>query len=188
MNVYDFDKTIFEGDSTARFLKYLFRRQPSLIRTAPAFLLNGALFVLKIRAKQDFKQRMFRMIFSRVDDIDACLKDYWDKNITRIMPWYIKHSRADDVVITASPEFLVKHACDRIGVSCTMGSPVDKKTGDYSGKNCHGAEKVRRFYERFPNGVVDEFFSDSHSDDPMAEIAKKAYLIRGDSMYEWNGR
>ena len=44
MNAYDFDNTIFRGDSTARFLAFCARRYPRVWRHAPAILGAGALF------------------------------------------------------------------------------------------------------------------------------------------------
>ena len=35
MNVYDFDDTIYDGDSNADFFKDLFIKYPSLLRYAP---------------------------------------------------------------------------------------------------------------------------------------------------------
>ena len=46
-------------------------------------------------------------------------------------------------------------------------------------------EKVRRFYEEFPDGKIDEFYSDSYSDTPLAEIAKTAYMVDGSNISQW---
>ena len=66
-----------------------------------------------------------------------------------------------------------------------MASRVEKTTGKYNGLNCHGAEKVKRFYERFPSGVIDEFYSDSLSDTPLAKISHKAYIVKNNDRTEW---
>ena len=102
-------------------------------------------------------------------------------------PFYAKTRRPDDVVISASPEFLIAPACARLGVACVMGSPVDRRTGAFHGPNCHGEEKVRRFRAAFPDGQIDDFYSDSHSDYPLARIARRAILVRGDRLEPWNG-
>ena len=39
-----------------------------------------------------------------------------------------------------------------------MASKVDMHSGKYSGVNCHGKEKVKRFYEAFPDGKIDNFY------------------------------
>ena len=41
-----------------------------------------------------------------------------------------------------------------------------------------GEEKVKRFYEIYPKEIIDEFYSDSYSDLPLANISKKAFLIK----------
>lgn len=186
MNVYDFDKTLFRGDSTRRFLVYLIGKQPRLLAQVPGFLGNALLFGLKLRKKQAFKERMFRAFFGHAQNIDQALSDFWQKNLSRIFSWYAQTQRPDDVVISASPEDLVRPACQALGIVHVMGSPVDLHTGRYLGPNCHGEEKVRRFREAFPGAQVDTFYSDSHSDDPMARIAKKAVLVRGEKLLPWN--
>lgn len=186
MNVYDFDKTLFRGDSTQRFILYLVKKQPHLLLQVPAFLGNALLFGLGLQKKQAFKERMFRSFFGHARSIDSALSDFWKENLSRVFSWYDRTRRPDDVVISASPEALVRPACEALGISHVMGSPVDLHTGRYLGPNCHGEEKVRRFREAFPGAEIDEFYSDSHSDDPMAHIAKRAVLVRGETLLPWS--
>ena len=64
---------------------------------------------------------------------------------------------------------------------------MDKRTGKMYGRNCHGEEKVRRFYAAHPGAVTEAFYSDSLSDTPMARIAQRAYLIidKGQTTVPW---
>lgn len=184
MNVYDFDNTILKGDSTARFFAYCLLHRPKMWLDVPAQAVNGLLFALKIREKQVFKQRMLHFL-ALIGDVDATVDEFWQKNFGRVKKWYYEKQRPDDVVISASPEFLVKPACDRLGIRCVMGSPVDKHTGKFSGPNCHGKEKVRRFREIYPDAKIEEFFSDSYSDTPLAELAEKAWLVKDSRLLPW---
>ena len=185
MNVYDFDNTILRGDSTARFFAYCLGHYPKMWKDVPAQAVNGLLFVLKIRKKQDFKQRMFRAFFSGIPDIYDCLEKFWDENMSGVKDWYGRIQREDDLVITASPVDIVRPCCVRLGIKHIMGSPVDMTTGLYTGPNCHGEEKVRRFNEAFPGCTVDDFYSDSHSDDPLARVAKRAVMVKGENLLPW---
>ena len=185
MNVYDFDNTILRGDSTARFFAYCLGHYPKMWKDIPAQAVNGLLFVLKIRKKQVFKQRMLGFL-KYVDDVDAAVADFWEKNFSRIKPFYHETHRVDDVVISASPEFLIRPACERLQVKSIMGSPVDSRTGRFHGPNCHGEEKVRRFRQLYPDAQIDDFYSDSHSDDPLAALARHAYLVQGDRLLPWD--
>ena len=80
----------------------------------------------------------------------------------------------------------MKPICERLGIKNLMASKVDKHTGLYDGENCWGEEKVKRLYEKFPNAKCEEFYSDSLSDTPLAELADKAMIIRGNELIEWN--
>lgn len=185
MNAYDFDNTIFCGDSTARFYAFELKRHPKILKKAPS--LAGAFFrfyVFKKGNKTEFKQTMYRFL-TCVKDIDGEVDAFWEANYNRIKPFYLKQKQNDDVIISASPEFLLSPACKKLGLNNLIASNVDKKTGRYDGINCHGKEKVRRFREKFGNAVIEEFYSDSYSDTPMAEAAKKAFMVKNDEITPW---
>ena len=184
MNVYDFDNTILRGDSTARFFGWCLMHRGRMWRDVPAQAANGLLFLLKLRPKQAFKQRMLAFL-GRIGDVDAAVEAFWRLNLPRVKAWYPPRRRPDDVVISASPEFLIRPACQKLGIGIVIGSPVDKRTGLFLGPNCHGKEKVSRFRARFPGGRIEEFYSDSRSDAPLAELADRAYLVRGERLVEW---
>jgi phosphoserine phosphatase len=93
--------------------------------------------------------------------------------------------KPSDVIISASPEFLLEPICNRLGIGTLMASRTDKHTGQFSGKNCHGEEKVVRFRSLFPKDEVDEFYSDLYCDTPMARLAKRAYIVKGERLKPW---
>ena len=75
------------------------------------------------------------------------------------------------------------------GADCLSTIDCFRKMGidiDINGENCWGEEKVKRLYEKFPNAKCEEFYSDSLSDTPLAELADKAMIIRGNELIEWN--
>ena len=79
----------------------------------------------------------------------------------------------------------MRPAAERLGV-WLIATPMDKRTGKIEGRNCHDEEKVRRFRAEYPGAEVEEFFSDSLSDTPMARLAKRAFLVkRGGVLTPW---
>ena len=78
-----------------------------------------------------------------------------------------------------------RQACALLGIRTCIASRVDPQTGKYDGLNCHGAEKVRRFREAFPDGVIERFYSDSLSDTPLARLASEAFLVSGEKLSPW---
>lgn len=185
MNIYDFDKTIHDGDSTAAFIKYCAIHYKktfiTIIPTAWAFLL----YIIGIYTKTQFKEKMYRFL-RYVDNIDEALEDFWNNSEKNILEYYKKQQRGDDIIISASPEFLLRPICDRLGIKHLIASRVDKRTGEYTGENCWGKEKVVRLKNEYGITHCDSFYSDSYSDTPLAEIADKAYIVRRNDLTPWN--
>ncbi len=185
MNVYDFDKTIYDGDSTFDFIKWCIKKKPIImLRLLPGTVAFGG-YLLRLCEKTDFKEKFYRFL-SSVPDVDKWVEEFWNDNQSGIKEWYLINQKEDDIIISASPEFLLRPICKRLGIKNLLASRVDKDTGMYLGRNCHGQEKVRRFRKNF-DGEIDEFYSDSYSDAPLANISKKAFLVSGDTITPWDG-
>ena len=184
MNAYDFDKTIFQRDTTAQFYLWCLFRWPKIARRWPAVLCAAVRLALKKTDKTGFKGVFLRFLRD-VPQPEREIERFWDVNMRRVHKWYLAQKRPDDVVITASPVDFVRPACRRLGVKNVLGSPVDIRTGEYRGVNCHGAEKARVFRKAFPAARIDRFYSDSLGDAPMAELAERAFLVRGERLMPW---
>lgn len=183
MNVYDFDNTIYRGDSTADFYLFCLRRHPKMLALAPS-LLGGVtkFYLLKKGTKTEMKQKMYR--FLTKIDVKSEVELFWKSHEKNIKPFYLAQQKGDDLIISASSYFLLTPICAKLGIKNLIASDVDPKTGKYRGENCHGEEKVRLFREKY-SGEIDEFYSDSHSDYPLAKISKKAFLVKGEKIEEW---
>ena len=183
VNVYDWDKTIFPVDSTAAFIRWCFRRHPlrmlRILRVVP--VLPG--YFLHRVSKTRMKERLYGFLRA-IPDIDAEVQAFWDEHFPRVNAWYLEQARPDDLIISASPEFLISVPAERLGVRL-LASRVDKHTGKTTGENCHGEEKVARMREAYPELTIAKFYSDSYSDDPLAQLADEAYLVRGSELLPW---
>ncbi len=183
LNVYDFDKTIYYNDSTSDFYVFCLKRHPKIVAHFPKTAFYFILYLLRIKTKTQFKEKMYEFLLEV--DIEKDLHDFWETHCDKIKPFYLEHHKSDDVIISASPEFLLEPICRKIGINYLMASRVDKKSGKYTGINCHGKEKVRRFEEKFGNSVIDEFYSDSYVDTPLAERSVKSFMVKGDKINDW---
>lgn len=184
MNVFDFDGTIYNGDSSLDFWFFCIRKYPGILRFFPRQFFGGLLFFLKHITKEEFKSRYFSF-FEGISDIDSEVKNFWNKNDYKIKDWYKNQQKEDDCVISASPRFLLEEICSRIGVKNLIATEVDKKTGKLLGKNCHDKNKVVFYQEKFMDVEIESFYSDSHSDNPMAKISKNAFLVKGEKIIMW---
>ena len=64
MNVYDFDKTIYDGDASLDFWKYSVKRQPLLVFYLPYQVFSAILFKSKLISRKQFKERFFSFLKS----------------------------------------------------------------------------------------------------------------------------
>lgn len=183
MNVYDFDGTIYNGDSTVDFYIYAFKHNLSLLRFVPKQLTGFILYMLKRIDKTRLKEYFFS--FLTAINVEELVEDFWDKNQIRIYDWYLEQQKPDDIIISASPEFLLKPICKRLNINYLIASKVNANTGQFTDKNCHGSEKVRRLKAEYSITHIDEFYSDTHSDIPLAKIADKAFLVKKGQIKIW---
>ena len=181
-NAYDFDKTIYYDDSTRDFYFFCLKRHWNILLYLPYQLFWFILFATKVIRKTAFKEK-FYIFFRGVKDIDGEVATFWKEHEKKIKPWYLEQKRADDVIISASPEFLLRPICEKLGVRL-IASRVDQYTGAYDGENCYGEEKVLR-YQAEAGEPIEKFYSDSLSDTPMAHLAKEAYIVQGDAIIPW---
>ncbi len=183
-NVYDFDKTIFRGDSTVRFFLYCLVKQPDIIFTLIRIVPTGVSFVLGRKTKTAWKEHFYRFLH-HIKDMDQCLMEFWNKNEKRIARYYLDQHQEQDVIISASPEFLLRPICEKLEIKNLIGSKVDPMTGIYDGENCWGEEKVKRLKKEMPELEIIQFYSDSLSDSPLAKCAEKAFLVKGETRIPW---
>ncbi len=182
MDIYDFDGTLYEGDSTADFLRWCLRKYPRIALTLPRTGF-AALACLGFKAidKTQFKAALYRflpLIPNVMEEVEA----FWHHNERKIAGPC--NPKPGDLVISASPEFLLRDVCEKRGLAL-IASQVDPATGQVLGPNCSGEQKIVRLRKEFPDAQVGRFYSDSHNDDPLAALACEAYLVKDGTLHSW---
>ncbi|NEG88710.1 HAD family hydrolase [Bifidobacterium aerophilum] len=116
----------------------------------------------------------------RSDGLEALVSRFWDRNMRKIKTWY--EPRPDDVILTASFDVTVGEACRRLGLHNLVASTIDPGTLEVTYINFN-TNKVDRLRKLFGDDVtVDEFYTDSRFDQPMIDLARHAYMVRGDKV------
>ena len=180
IDVYDFDGTIYDGDSTADFVLFSLRRHPSVLLGLP----RVAAAALKLAAKRynltQFKTVLFGEM-SRRFSLEAEAEAFWQSEKTRakLGKWFDSTPRDLPIVIaSASPEFELKHAAKILGVDTLISTKCDMVTGALKGKNCKGAEKISRIREVIGEYEVRAMYTDdAKADGPLLAIAKEKYIV-----------
>ena len=180
IDVYDFDGTIYDGDSTFDYVRFCLRRHPAVLLSLPAIALAGSRLALKQISLTQFKSVLFSKM-SRCFSLTKEAKAFWQDERTKrkLGAWFYERPRDLPIVIaSASPEFELRYAADILGVKTLIGTRCDDATGKLIGKNCKGAEKISRIREVMGEYTVRAMYTDdTKADGPLLEIAEEKYKI-----------
>ena len=185
MNAYDFDDTIFYPNSSVLFMLWCARRHPKLWFTYFPKMAKE-LFMYRIGKVPRYRVgRTFFSFLSAVDDFDVQIERFWDKNIKRVSAWYLAQKQPDDLIISASPACLIEPVARRLGVNY-VATEYDREYEVFVDNLMYAKEKSKYIIDQgFP--MIDNFYSDSLSDTPLALCAEKAHLVtnRAKKVNDW---
>ena len=180
IDVYDFDGTIYDGDSTADFVLFCLPRHPELIGGLPHIALAALKLACKAYSLTQFKTVLFGEMSKRFS-LEAEADAFWKSEKTRakLGPWFFDTPRDLPIVVaSASPEFELRHAAKLLGVPNLIGTQCDMTTGALTGKNCKGAQKIERIHEVFGEFEVRAMYTDdAKADGPLLAIAQEKYIV-----------
>ena len=195
---FDVDKTLLRGDSLFAFYRFGLKWRPWCALWIPVMTLAAPLMAIKLLPIEWFKA-MFYAPIPAMDE--AKLQDFFEKKLMkRRIPrtWEALLQAQKDgyhvLLVSASPEayirpFLTRGLCDGL-----LASPLKRKeNGRFSplpaGKNCAGAEKVRRIEAYckehgleidYENSIA---YSDSDRDKPMMSLAATRTRVTKDGTH-----
>ena len=180
IDVYDFDGTIYDGDSTFDYVKFCMRRHPAMLLSLPRIALAGVKLALKRIGLTQFKSALFG-VMTRYMDLGSEAELFWqsEKTQAKLGAWFKDTPRDLPIVIaSASPEFELCHAAKILGVTNLIGTRADGATGQLIGRNCKGAEKIERIREAMGEYTVRAMYTDdARADGPLLKIAEEKYIV-----------
>ncbi len=185
MNVYDFDNTIYDGETLIDFIMYYVKTDPTIWKFIPKLLYilvkdTFHLFTVP-EALEAYASFLEGYYVTKVDSIDKDVIKFWNKNEKKIKPWYAKVQKDDDIIVSGSTDFLLDEIMKRMGIKNYVGSSVDKVTGKFV-RLCFLENKVKIFNELYPNAHIDNFYTDSMNDKAMMDIADHVFFVKGDKI------
>ena len=143
------------------------------------------IFFYKLKKLTKHNLRKVFFVSSTDQKKENMVKDFWILNEKKIKSWYWENKKKSDIIISASPEFLLFPVTEKLDIQDVIATKLDINTGKIDGKNCRGKEKVVRFQEKYKLEEIDNFYSDSDADLPLATIAKRAYKVKGMQVQGW---
>jgi phosphoserine phosphatase len=183
MNAFDFDNTIYDGESGIDLFRFYLKRFPDLLSFTPKVLTALTRYKLgKITLNEAIELYAPHVedFLKRLENPENDMREFWDAHQHKIKPFYRILHRPDDLVISASPELELAEICGRLGIKQYLGSIVDKETRRITHFNFR-QNKVIYFRQKYPDAEIGTLFTDSFHDRWLMDIAKHVVLVKGDS-------
>ena len=185
MRVFDFDNTIYDGESGMDIFLYYLKRDPKgVAKFVPKFMEGFLKYKRHLITIDEVKTEYASYIkeyFERIENIESDFENFWDINEKNIKSFYRKIQKADDIIVSACPYCLLSVMTNRLGVKNVISTELDAKTGEI-GEICYHDNKVKMFKKVYGDAEIDEFYTDSMSDKPLMDIAKTVFLVDGDKL------
>ena len=182
MRVFDFDNTIYDGESAFdMFFYYLKKDFRGVFKFVPKFIEGFIKYKRHIITIDEVKSDYALFIkeyFKRIDNIEEDFERFWDIHEKNIKPFYAEIQKEDDVILSASPYCLLSVMTKRLGIKNVISSELDAVTGEI-GEICYHDNKVKMFKAVYGDAEIDEFYTDSISDKPIMDISKTVFLVDG---------
>lgn len=182
MTVYDFDNTIYNGESTFDYFLYCMCRHPRLVRWFFTMLHGLVRYKLCLVSRQELltlAEKCMRSMLAACPDYKELAETFWDKNMRKIKKFYLERRQEDDVIMTASFDFLIEPCMRRLGLTNVCCSSADLQTGKIT-RLCFRENKPACFAQLFPDAAADTFYTDSLNDRPMMLFAENSFLVKGE--------
>ena len=182
MRVFDFDNTIYNGESVFDFYLFSIKKNPKVIKYLFVVVYNLLKYKAGKTTMNDLEEAVKKYAIDYLtafDSYDELVNEFWDSHIHKIKKWYKPQS--DDVIMTASLNLIMDELCRRLGVKNLVCTTVNRETLEVEYIN-FGKNKCDAFREKFPDESIDEFYTDNIADMPMIEAAEKGYIMSGNKI------
>lgn len=180
MNAYDFDNTIYDGESLFDFFLFCISKKKRLVIHLPLVIYILILYKLTLLTDKKlytFADKLSSMVINNKNDITNYVNEFWKKNEYKLKPYFINKLKKADIIITASPRFLIGGIAYKLKTKNIICSEYNLNTGKFD-FICFRHNKVDIFKKLYPNAIVNEFYTDSLNDIPMLKLAEHAYLVK----------
>lgn len=189
MNAYDFDNTIYSGESIFDFFKFCLTKDVQLYIYFPEVLMRLIQYKLNLLTDRKIYKTAEKIINSFMKrnnhKIDELVEEFWAKNRKKLKPKFLNMLKSDDLIITGCPEFLIDYIKDDLKVNNIISTEFDFKTNKIK-FICLGENKVDAFNKKFKNKKIEKFYTDSLTDIPFMKLAKESYFVLGNKITKIN--
>ena len=181
MQVFDFDKTIYDRISSLEFAIEAIKRDPGLLKYSPLVLDTMIKYFtdrLRLDGINDLVKENIKAVTDRKELIDSISLTFWnEKRLKRINHEVLKLVKEEDVICSTSPSFIINGVKELIPTNNIITTTLDFDTGELFLN--YKDNKLKRIQELYPNEEIEALYTDSYSDKPLMDISNNVFLVKG---------
>lgn len=180
MRVFDFDNTIYDGESVFDFFLFCVKKQKYLLKYMPLMIKDLILYKMRLLTEEKLYEQASRLtkeIVKNREHADAYIEEFWRLNSHKLKSEFLDMIEENDIIISASPAILIEGVGGRLKTKNIIGSEIDLDTGELKFM-CFRSNKAKAFNNAYPKVKIDEFYTDSLNDMPLINAAEKAFLVK----------
>lgn len=172
MRVFDFDGTIYDGDSGIDFVTYSLKKYPFLVIKS---IFLGFIKLISFKSLKEIKESLFSFT-KKIKDLDKHTKDFAIKHKDKVMDWYQEVRQDDDIIISASLDIYLIPLLKEIGIKEVICTKYDLDNAKIIGDNNKGLMKINMLKEKYGDKPFTAY-GNSKGDKDLLNNAKEAFLI-----------
>ena len=144
VNVFDFDNTIYDGETLVDYILYYVRRDPKIWKYIPKLLViafKDHFHLFSVDEAVTAYASFLEGYYIKVGNVAEYIEEFWDKNEHKIKPWYDTVRQDSDIIVSGTTDFILDEIMKRIGVKHYVGSSIDS-----IGCNFRGMSPIFRIF------------------------------------------
>ena len=180
IKVFDFDNTIYRGESAVDLAFFMIKSNKRILFFVPTIFYNLIKYKLCLVDKDNMQRVINRCFKSAIKDKNGLLgpvESFWEKHSCKLDERMLKRIGKDDIIITATPDFLINGIKDRLNTSNIISSEVDAEKREVTYFN-FGDNKVRKYKELYVRRKIYRFYTDSYNDKALMDISERVFIVK----------
>lgn len=181
MNAFDFDNTIYDGESIYDFFVFCLIKNKKLLKFFPKVikkLIEYKLNKISIDKIYDLSSSIINYAVKTSNyKIEELVKLFWKKNIKKLKPEILKLVKKNDLIITGCPDFLINYISDKLNTKNIISTKYNVLESKVEFINL-GQNKVLQYKKIYGDKKIDNFYTDSFVDTPFMKYSKNVYFVK----------
>lgn len=179
MKVFDFDNTLYHGESSIEFGFFLMKKNIKVALWIPKMLFGLLRYKMCLISREEIMNQtddFMKIIISSKKEVEDMAFEFWEKNEKYLHKELIEKIEADDIIITASPSFIIEPLKNKLRTSNIISSEIDL-ANKHVVNLIFGEHKVKAYREKYGETPIDCFYTDSYNDKSLMDISKTVFLV-----------